>query len=42
VPLAAPNVARRSPRPALHLAGPTTAENNISARPVSLERTARR
>jgi len=42
VPLAAPGVARRSPRPALHLAGPTTAENNISARPVSLERTARR
>jgi farnesyl-diphosphate farnesyltransferase len=42
VPLAAPSVARRSPRPALHLAGPTTAENNISARPVSLERSARR
>jgi farnesyl-diphosphate farnesyltransferase len=42
VPLAAPSVARRSPRPALHLAGPTTAEKNISARPVPLERTARR
>ena len=42
VPLAAPNVARRSPRPALHLAGPTTAEKNISARPVPLERPARR
>jgi farnesyl-diphosphate farnesyltransferase len=41
LPLAAPNVARRSPRPALH-AGPTTAEKNISARPVPLERTARR
>jgi farnesyl-diphosphate farnesyltransferase len=39
--LAAPAVARRSPRPALHLAGPTTSENNISTRPV-LERTARR
>jgi farnesyl-diphosphate farnesyltransferase len=42
VPLAAPSVARRSPRPALHLAGPTTAEKNISARAVPLERTARR
>jgi len=42
LPLAAPAVARRSPRPALHLAGPTTAEKNISARPVPLERTARR
>ena len=42
VPRAAPGVARRSPRPALHLAGPTTAENNISARPVPLERSARR
>src|SRR5580698_5398790 len=42
VPLAAPAVARRSPRPALHLAGPTTAEKNISARAVPLERTARR
>src|SRR6185437_3873674 len=42
LPLAAPTVARRSPRPALHLAGPTTAEKNISARPVPLERTARR
>jgi farnesyl-diphosphate farnesyltransferase len=42
VPLAAPAVARRSPRPALHLAGPTTAEKNHSARPVPLERTARR
>jgi farnesyl-diphosphate farnesyltransferase len=42
VPLAAPSVARRSPRPALHLAGPTTAEKNISARSVPLERTARR
>jgi farnesyl-diphosphate farnesyltransferase len=41
LPLAAPAVARRSPRPALHLAGPTTSENNISTRPV-LERTARR
>ena len=49
----APTVARRSPRQALHLAGPTTAEiapadkpgsieKNGSARPVSLERTARR
>jgi farnesyl-diphosphate farnesyltransferase len=42
LPLAAPSVARRSPRPALHLAGPTTADKNISARPVPLERTARR
>jgi farnesyl-diphosphate farnesyltransferase len=42
VPLAAPSVARRSPRPALHLAGPTTAEKNTNARPVALERTARR
>ena len=42
VPLAAPGVARRSPRPALHLAGPTTAENNISAQPMPLERSARR
>jgi farnesyl-diphosphate farnesyltransferase len=42
LPLAAPTVARRSPRPALHLAGPTTAEKNHSARPVPLERTARR
>jgi farnesyl-diphosphate farnesyltransferase len=42
VPLAAPTVARRSPRPALHLAGPTTAEKNQSARPVPLERPARR
>ncbi len=42
LPLAAPSVARRSPRPALHLAGSTTAEKNISARPVPLERTARR
>ena len=42
VPLAAPSVARRSPRPALHLAGPTTAEKNISARAVPLERPARR
>jgi farnesyl-diphosphate farnesyltransferase len=42
VPLAAPTVARRSPRPALHLAGPTTAEKNHSARPVPLERSARR
>jgi farnesyl-diphosphate farnesyltransferase len=42
LPLAAPTVARRSPRPALHLAGPTTAEKNIGARPVSLERPARR
>lgn len=42
LPLAAPTVARRSPRPALHLAGPTTAEKNISARPVPLERAARR
>ena len=42
LPLAAPAVARRSPRPALHLAGPTTAEKNHSARPVPLERTARR
>jgi farnesyl-diphosphate farnesyltransferase len=41
LPLAAPAVARRSPRPALHLAGPTTSEKNISTRPV-LERTARR
>ena len=42
VPLAAPAVARRSPRPALHLAGPTTAEKNHSARPLPVERTARR
>lgn len=42
LPLAAPAVARRSPRPALHLAGPTTSDKNISARPVTLERTARR
>jgi farnesyl-diphosphate farnesyltransferase len=42
LPLAAPTVARGSPRPALHLAGPTTAEKNHSARPVPLERTARR
>jgi len=42
LPLAAPTVARRSPRPALHLAGPTTAEKNQSARPMPLERTARR
>ena len=42
VPLAAPSVAGAQPRPALHLAGPTTAENNISARPVPLERSARR
>ncbi|HVW69216.1 MAG TPA: phytoene/squalene synthase family protein [Steroidobacteraceae bacterium] len=42
LPLAAPNVARRTPRPALHLAGPTTAEKNIGARPVPLERPARR
>jgi farnesyl-diphosphate farnesyltransferase len=42
LPLAAPTVARRSPRPALHLAGPTTAEKNHGARPLSLERTARR
>ena len=42
LPLAAPAVARRTPRPALHLAGPTTAEKNHSARPIPLERTARR
>ena len=42
LPLAAPTVARRSPRPALHLAGPNTAEKNQSARPMPLERTARR
>jgi farnesyl-diphosphate farnesyltransferase len=42
LPLAAPAVARRSPRPALHLAGPTNAEKNHGARPLPLERTARR
>jgi 4,4'-diapophytoene synthase len=42
LPQAAPTVARRSPRPALHLAGPTPAEKNQSARPMPLERTARR
>ncbi|MGH8211592.1 MAG: phytoene/squalene synthase family protein [Steroidobacteraceae bacterium] len=42
LPLAAPTMVRRSPRPALHLAGPTTAEKNHSARPVPLEHTARR
>jgi len=42
LPLAAPTVARRSLRPALHLAGPTTAEKNSGARHVPLERPARR
>jgi len=42
LPLAAPAVARRSPRPALHQAGPTTAEHHIGARHIPLERTARR
>jgi len=42
LPLAAPAVARRSPRPALHLAAPTAAEKNPGAGHVSLEHTARR
>lgn len=42
LPLAPPAMARRTPRPALHLAGPTTAEKNIGARPVPLERPVRR
>jgi farnesyl-diphosphate farnesyltransferase len=42
LPLAAPAVARRSPRPSLHLAGPAAAEKNHGARPMPVERTARR
>ena len=42
LPLAAPAVARRSPRPALHLAAPTAAEKNPGAGHVPLEHTARR
>src|SRR6185312_15535307 len=41
-PSAAPTVAQRSPRPALHLAGATTAEKNHSDQPVQRERAARR
>jgi farnesyl-diphosphate farnesyltransferase len=42
LPLAPSAVARRSPRPDLHLAAPTAAEKNPGDGPVSLEHTARR
>jgi hypothetical protein len=42
VPLAAPSLVCRPPRPALHLAAAATAEYAHGTRPVTLERIARR